>query len=66
MADSPIEPALLSNADAAKYLAISVRTLYELAKQGRITPVRIGPRCIKYERRELDRFIERCRGKKED
>lgn len=62
MTTTTIIPALLSNADAAKYLAISVKSLYSLAKEGRITPVRIGPRCVKYQVAELDRFIAACRG----
>lgn len=62
MGNETITPALLSNADAASYLAISIKTLYTLTKQNRIQAVIIGPRCKKYERVELDRFIESCRG----
>lgn len=61
-----ITPALLSNADAAAYLAVSVKTLYTLTKQNRIHAVIIGPRCKKYERAELDRFIQSCRGLADD
>ena len=62
MNSETITPALLSNADAAAYLAVSVKTLYTLTKQARIQAVIIGPRCKKYERCELDRFIAECRG----
>lgn len=47
---------LLSPADAAKYLAICERKLFELSKTQRIPAVRIG-RAVRYDIADLDRFI---------
>jgi excisionase family DNA binding protein len=62
MHPEPIAPALMTVKDAAKYLAVSERTLYSLTISGRITAVVIGLRCKRYERAALDRFIETCKG----
>ncbi|MFO0885917.1 MAG: helix-turn-helix domain-containing protein [Pirellulales bacterium] len=41
-------PLLLSERDAAKFLGISPRTLWQLRKDGRIPFVAISERCIRY------------------
>lgn len=51
------KPRLLSATEAAKYLAISPRSLSELAKRGEITRRYIGNR-PKYEREDLDAYID--------
>ena len=63
MKTDTITPALLSTKQACQYLAISERTLYDLAvNKRRITAVVVGPRLKRYEREELDRFIAGSRG----
>jgi excisionase family DNA binding protein len=54
--DSGIIPRLLSASDAAKYLAISERTLFELTKTQKLSAVRIG-RAVRYDKSDLDTFI---------
>jgi excisionase family DNA binding protein len=54
--DSSIIPRLLSASDAAKYLAISERTLFELTKTQKLPAVRIG-RAVRYDKSDLDAFI---------
>lgn len=56
------EALLLSSRDAARLLAVSERTLYTLTQQGRIPCVRIGQRCIRYDRRDLEAFVAACKG----
>jgi excisionase family DNA binding protein len=53
---STINTRLLSCADAAKYLAISERTLFELTKSDKLAAVRIG-RAVRYDIRDIDKFI---------
>ena len=55
-------PALMTVKEACAYIAVSERTLYTLTTEGRIQAVVFGPRCKRYERIELDRFIAECRG----
>jgi excisionase family DNA binding protein len=55
---STIQPALLTVRQAAAYLAICERKLWELTKQRRIPAVKIGCRCIRYDVSDLDRFIQ--------
>ncbi|NLW83658.1 MAG: helix-turn-helix domain-containing protein [Phycisphaerae bacterium] len=55
-------PLLLSSRDAAKTLAISERTLYTLTQQGRIRAVRLGQRCVRFDVRDLEAFIQACKG----
>lgn len=56
-------PVLLTRSQAAKYLAISVRTLFTLTQDCKIKSVRIGRRSVRYRRADLDAYVEsRCRG----
>ena len=48
---------LMTNKQAAKYLCISERKLWELSKFGRIQTVRID-RAVRYDIADLDSFIE--------
>lgn len=56
------ESLLLSARDAARLLAVSERTLYTLTREGRIQSVKIGARCVRYDRRDLEAFVEECKG----
>lgn len=53
-----LEPRLLKIADAACYLNYHEETLYELARKGFIPVVKVG-RSVRFDRLELDRWIER-------
>jgi hypothetical protein len=51
------EPALLTPRDAARSLALCEKTLYLLTQpRGPIPVVRIG-RAVRYDRRDLERFV---------
>lgn len=50
--------ALLKQSEAARILAVSERTLWQLTKQGKIECVRVG-RSVRYSRAALAAFIER-------
>jgi excisionase family DNA binding protein len=52
------EPLLLSQADAARALAISVRTLFSLLDRGEIPRIKIGARVL-ISCGDLELFIER-------
>jgi excisionase family DNA binding protein len=56
-----IQPRLLSTNDAAKYLAVCERTLFELTKTKRLPVVRIG-RAVRYDIADLDAFISKAKG----
>lgn len=48
---------LISVPQAADYLAVSVRTLWAMISAGKIKARRIGERCTRIERDELDAYI---------
>jgi len=52
---------LLTAKDAAKYLCISERKLWDMSKAGEIPAVRLG-RAVRYDRNDLDSFIQRAKG----
>jgi len=52
---------LLTVKDAAAYLAISERKLWDMSKAGEIPVVRLG-RAVRYDRSDLDSFIQRAKG----
>ncbi|WP_040763776.1 helix-turn-helix domain-containing protein [Novipirellula maiorica] len=51
-----VEPQLLSERDAAKWLATSPRTLWGLRSKGKIPVVRVG-RLIRYDVDDLRNFV---------
>ena len=48
---------LLTTKEACEYLNISRATLYKLIREGKLKPLKIG-RSTRFDRRDLDRFIE--------
>jgi excisionase family DNA binding protein len=56
-----IKPRLLSAQQAAEYLAISERKLWNMTKENRIPAVKID-RCIRYDISDLDSFIVAAKG----
>lgn len=52
-------PVCLKATPAAFYLGISRRHLATLTAQGRLTYIRIGPRCHLFKRSDLDEFLEK-------
>jgi excisionase family DNA binding protein len=54
------EPLLLRPREAARFLAISERTLWELTRRGEILCVRLG-RAVRYDRRDLLAAVERLK-----
>lgn len=53
-------PRLVTVNDAARYLAVSVSTLYGWVYQRRIPFVKVG-RALRFEVADLDNFVERNR-----
>jgi hypothetical protein len=51
----------LTRKEAALYLPTTVQTLKRWEKQGRITPIYLGPRIVVYERAELDALVAGCK-----
>lgn len=52
---------LLTAKQSAAYLAISERKLWEMSKSNIIPVVRLG-RAVRYDRRDLDAFIQQAKG----
>jgi excisionase family DNA binding protein len=50
------ETILLTQPEAARLLAVSERTLFDLAAKGEIRRVRVG-RAVRYPRSELERWV---------
>ena len=46
---------------AARYLGISRRYLSQMTAQGRLPFIRLGPRCVLYDRGDLDAFLAASR-----
>jgi excisionase family DNA binding protein len=55
-------PSLLKTDEVAEILAISTRKLWVLTNRGDLPSVRIG-RCVRYELRDLDAFVQRQKGR---
>jgi excisionase family DNA binding protein len=56
------EQLLLTAPEAAKALAISERTVWQLTKDGELPVVRLG-RSVRYDRRDLLDYIEKRKGR---
>ena len=52
-----VTPAVMAPRDGAAYLAVSLRHLRALSQRGDIAVVRIGRKCLRYRRADLDRFL---------
>ena len=50
------EPLWLTTKQTAKLLAISERTLYDVARRGGLDRVKIGPRALRYRRSDVLQF----------
>lgn len=55
------ETRLMTVKDAAAYLAISERKLWDMSNTGEIPCVRLG-RAVRYDLQDLDSFIARAKG----
>ena len=58
-----LETRLVKPKDAAAYLAISERKLWDLSKTNTIAVVRLG-RAVRYDKADLDAFIIQAKGGK--
>lgn len=52
---------LLTQAEAADLLRVSVRSLYALRKTGRLRAVIVGPGAVRFDPRDIDQFIAASR-----
>jgi excisionase family DNA binding protein len=48
----------LSTAEAAQYLGVSVNTIRNYVGAGKLKVRRMGPRLLKFDMADLDRFVE--------
>lgn len=55
-------PALMRVPEAASYLAISIRTVNTMIAAKTLPCVRMGKKCVRFRRTDLDRFIEERAG----
>ncbi len=60
MVSTVVTSKLMKEKEAAKYLAISPRTMWSLREAGEIPAVRIG-RSVRYDIADLDEFIDKKR-----
>jgi excisionase family DNA binding protein len=58
---TPTTEPLLRKRDVERILGISTRSLERLVTDGRLHPVRVGSRTIRFLRADIDDFIERSR-----
>lgn len=58
MSTSERWPALLTRAEAARYLGVGESTIRSLRAAEEISSVRIREKIIRYRRSDLDKFIE--------
>lgn len=49
---------LLTSPQAAKFLNVSPRTLWELKKSGKIEFVPVGPRLVRYAPEDLQAYVD--------
>jgi excisionase family DNA binding protein len=56
---------LVTKAEAADALSISMRQLELYVRSGEIAARRLGRRCVRIEQAELNRFVERLQGQSE-
>jgi len=49
---------ILTSGEAAGYLSVSLRQFWRLVADQQISVVRIGKRCVRVRRAELERFLE--------
>ena len=55
-----LRPLLISVEQAARLLGVGRTTLYELVRQGEVTPVKIG-RAVRFPLEEIEGFVARLR-----
>lgn len=52
---------LLTRSEAAGYLRVAVRTLRDYEADGRLCPVRLGDRLVRYRWRDLQALLQEAR-----
>ena len=55
-----VRPLLVSAADAARVLGIGRTTVYELVKDGHLTPVHLR-RCVRFSMYEIEQYVDSLR-----
>ena len=58
--ESELSPRMLNTEQAAAYLGISKKTVYNLTKNGQIISCKIG-NSRKYDIQDLENFIQECK-----
>jgi excisionase family DNA binding protein len=49
---------MLTSKEVAAYLSCSVRTIWRLAEAGRLTPIRLSRKFVRFHREELEKLAE--------
>ena len=57
-----IKPRALKAGDAASYLGISRRGLWDLSNQGKIPVIKLSTRVYLYDISDLDKLLDSCKG----
>lgn len=60
---TPAAPMLLTVRDTARALACCEKTVWQLTKDGKLPAVHVTGRAIRYDRRDIERFIENSKVK---
>lgn len=61
-----MDPQFFTYRDAARYLSLPVGTLRAMVHRKAIPHVRIGPQSVRFDRAELDRWIDARRIPRDD
>jgi len=51
---------LITRRQAAQRLAVSPKTIQRREKEGKLTPVKLSSRCVRYYESEVDKLIAEC------
>jgi excisionase family DNA binding protein len=57
---------LVGQEEAARLMSVSPRTLYNLRRRGQLRAVRIGTAGVRYDVRDLQKFIEQAKSQADE
>jgi len=53
---------LLTSKQVASYLCICEKSVFDMVKAGKLKPIRLGAKAVRYDLADIDTFILRCKG----
>ncbi len=57
-----IIPRLLTSKQVAAYLCICEKTVFDMVKAGKLKPVKLAAKAVRYDRADIDNFILQVKG----